>query len=173
MVMLFAQLKSGRVDRDFWLFDTFEGLPKPTSEHDDARSKAKWIAVAKGHVSGRHVYGNKWNFIPLEVVVKNIASVGYPMEKIRFVKGNVESTLVSEVVLPKKVSLLRLDTDWFDSTLAELVYFYDRLCIGCLLDIDDYCTWGGSRSATNKFFGERGIQLPNRVRNICLAIRKV
>jgi hypothetical protein len=70
----------------------------------------------------------------------------YPRDKIHFIKGKVEDTLPI-TKLPEKIALLRLDTDWYDSTLAELNYLWDRLVPEGVLIIDDFCTWGGSRKA--------------------------
>ena len=47
-----------------------------------------------------------------------MASTGYPAERVRFVQGKVEDTIPAH--LPAAVALLRLDTDWYESTRHEL-----------------------------------------------------
>ena len=74
---------------------------------------------------------------------------GYPMDKVRFVRGKVEDTLPIPSNLPEKIAVLRLDTDWYDSTLAEFNVLVPRLSEGGLLLIDDYCSWGGARDAAD------------------------
>jgi len=93
---------------------------------------------------------------PKAIVKNNIGSTHYPPEKVRFVEGKVEETL-SSALLPTKIALLRLDTDWYASTKAELEVLYDRLVPGGLLFIDDYCFFGGARRATDEFFEKRGL----------------
>jgi hypothetical protein len=52
---------------------------------------------------------------------------------------------------PPALALLRLDTDWYESTRHELEHLYPRLSAGGVLIIDDYGHWKGSRRATDEF----------------------
>lgn len=54
--------------------------------------------------------------------------------------------------MPNKVALLRLDTDWYESTKAELEALFPLLVEGGILIIDDYGDWAGSRAAVDEFF---------------------
>ena len=78
----------------------------------------------------------------------------YPADKMNFVKGRVEDTLKT-VALPEKIAILRLDTDWYHSTKAELEILWDRLQSGGILLVDDYCSWQGARTAVDQFFEEK------------------
>ena len=60
---------------------------------------------------------NIWCYSPIEDV-KNIYSTNYPSENINFIKGKVENTIPK--FSPEKIALLRLDTDWYESTKHEL-----------------------------------------------------
>ena len=51
--------------------------------------------------------------------------------------------------------MLRLDTDWFESTRAELDALWPLLAVGGLLYVDDYCTWQGARAATDEWLAAR------------------
>jgi O-methyltransferase len=149
MGMIFANMRDN-IDRHFWLYDTFEGLPQP-SERDEERAHQVWDQVQKGDptvndVAKHRVEDGKWNYGALDLVKSNVYYTHYPRDKIHFIKGKVEDTLPI-TKLPEKIALLRLDTDWYDSTLAELNYLWDRLVPEGVLIIDDFCTWGGSRKA--------------------------
>jgi hypothetical protein len=63
---------------------------------------------------------------------------------------------VQEELLPKKISVLRLDTDWYDSTLLELEILYPRLSVGGVLLIDDYGYWSGAKKAVDEYFEKNG-----------------
>jgi O-methyltransferase len=154
-------------DRHIYLFDTFEGLPEPTSDKNGLAAKRLFKELQDKNVHNtstneidmlvdrRDIEDGKWNYGPLEVVKNNLYYSGYPQEKIHFVQGKVEDTLMIKANLPDKIALLRLDTDWYESTKLELEVLYDRLVPGGLLAVDDYCNWPGSRNAVDEFFREK------------------
>ena len=72
--------------------------------------------------------------------------------KIKYIEGPVEKTLNYEKNLPEKISILRLDTDWYSSTKKELEILYPRLVKGGVLIIDDYGSWKGCKQAVDEFF---------------------
>ena len=51
---------------------------------------------------------------------------------------------------PARIALLRLDTDWYESTYHELVHLFPRLSVGGVLLIDDYGHWQGARRAVDQ-----------------------
>jgi O-methyltransferase len=143
------------LDRDLYLFDTFEGMSPPTREDVD---------YSGGHASDilRKDPTSYCNDAPLESVKTVLYDTGYPMEKIHFVKGNVEDTLPRHA--PASLSLLRLDTDWYASTKHELTHLFPVLSKGGVLVIDDYGHWKGSRQACDEYFEEHRIPiLLNRI----------
>ena len=77
------------------------------------------------------------------------------MDKINFIKGPVEKTLIMKQNLPSKISVLRLDTDWYKSTKIELEILYPRLVKGGILIIDDYGYFEGARKAVDEYFIEK------------------
>lgn len=160
MAMIFANQRHN-IDRTFWLFDTFEGLPPPDSEKDDRRAQKLYNRIQKGRINWdvrkklatHELEDGKWNWGPLDVVKQNVLYTGYPPEKLRFVKGKVEDTL-PVTNLPEKIAVLRLDTDWYSSTKAEMEYLYNRLQPGGILIVDDYCSWAGANNAIKEFFNQ-------------------
>jgi predicted O-methyltransferase YrrM len=74
----------------------------------------------------------------------------YPKNKVHYIEGDVLETLSTTEV--QDIALLRLDTDWYESTLAELNHLVPRLVKGGICIIDDYGHWEGSRKAVDEFF---------------------
>jgi O-methyltransferase len=98
----------------------------------------------------------------VEVVKKALETTGYQMEKIHFVKGMVEQTIPNSA--PDKIALLRLDTDWYESTKHEMEHLFPRLSRGGVLIIDDYGHWQGARKAVDEYIKKNEIRiLLNRI----------
>lgn len=148
MLAALKMLQAGDL-RDIWMFDTFEGMPEPTKV--DIREKGPALQTWE---ENRHpVSGNNWCRAEIDAVQEAMASTGYPKERVRFIKGKVEETLRSGP-LPEQISVLRLDTDWYESTKAELEVLYPRLVSGGILILDDYNYWQGSKKAVDEYFGK-------------------
>lgn len=136
--------------RDLFLFDTFEGMSPPT----ESDTRHDGVGAAALLADGDSEY---WCRAGLPDVRRNIASTGYPAERTHFVMGRVEETIPENA--PAEIALLRLDTDWYESTLHELEHLYPRVVPGGIVIIDDYGYWRGARQATDEFLA----RLPERV----------
>lgn len=132
-------------DRALHLFDTYEGMPPPTEPDRDHQGRAAEQLLAR---SARDK--DIWAIASLDDVRRNLLSTGYPAERISFVKGKVENTIPAAA--PERIALLRLDTDWYQSTRHELEHLYPRLGPGGVLIIDDYGHWQGARRAVDEYF---------------------
>jgi hypothetical protein len=159
MAAALTLLRLGVIDRDLYLFDTFMGMTPPSDE--DVRGsgeRAADLLAAEGAES------DIWAIAALEDVRDAVLSVGYPVERIHFVKGPVEETLPARA--PDEIALLRLDTDWYASTKHELVHLYPRLARGGVLILDDYGYWQGARRAVDEYLSECNVPLLlNRIDN--------
>ncbi len=147
-------MQVGRQDKHLYLFDTFEGMPAPTPadvSHDGTAAAAEF---AKTRITED---GSEWCKASLEAVRSAITSTGYDSNKIHLVKGKVEETLPARA--PAAISLLRLDTDWYESTKHELEHLFPRLSAGGVIIIDDYGHWQGARRATDEFLAKHKIRL--------------
>ena len=147
------------LSRNLYLFDTFEGMTPPT-EHDVdiAGVTAESLLERTDKINDESV----WCYASLEIVKNAVNSVGYPNEKIHFVKGMVEQTI--PFAAPDKIALLRLDTDWYESTKHEMEHLFPRLSKGGVLIIDDYGHWKGARKAIDEYIKDHGIKiLLNRI----------
>ena len=67
----------------------------------------------------------------------------------------VENTLSEHA--PNTISILRLDTDYYESTKSELVHLLPRLSVGGILIVDDYDTFQGQRKAVDEYFLKHNI----------------
>ncbi|MDP3997091.1 MAG: TylF/MycF/NovP-related O-methyltransferase [bacterium] len=155
-VMLVAKtLKElGVTDRRIHLFDTFKGMTTPTDR--DARISDNLPATSLWKTQARGDY-NEYAYAPLEDVQRNLSTTGYPEENFVIVAGPVEETLPR--LAPPKIALLRLDTDWYESTKHELEHLFPLLVQNGILIIDDYGHFTGARDAVDEYFKEKGINL--------------
>ncbi|MCR5885695.1 TylF/MycF family methyltransferase [Rhizobacter sp. J219] len=145
MAIALALMARGDTSRHLYLYDTFEGMSEPT-EHDKALSGE----LAQTQLERTDREHPLWAVAGLEDVKANLASTGYPAERIHYVQGKVEDTIPA--TLPKQIALLRLDTDWYESTRHELQHLYPLLAKHGPLIIDDYGHWQGARQAVDEYF---------------------
>ena len=69
-------------------------------------------------------------------------------------EGDVRDTLHERI--PDRIALLRLDTDWYESTKLGLEVLYPRLAVGGVCILDDYGHWQGARAAVDEYFAAQG-----------------
>ena len=141
--------------RDLYLFDTFQGMTEPTMVDVDYSGKQASHVMAEAN-------GTLCGDAPLEQVKKVLYATGYPKERIHFIEGRVEETIPAYA--PESLALLRLDTDWYESTRHELLHLFPRLIRAGVIIIDDYGHWKGSRKACDEYFEQNRIPiLLNRI----------
>ncbi len=141
--------------RELYLFDTFKGMTAPTEKDIEYTGKTALQVL-------QDIPGDRCDDAPLEQVKEVLHATGYPKEKIHFVRGPVEQTIPSSA--PNSIALLRLDTDWYDSTKHELVHLFPRLSKSGVLIIDDYGHWQGARRACEEYFAQNRVPiLLNRI----------
>ena len=148
-------LKQKSTDRNLYLYDTFAGMTAP-SEKDSSKFERK--ATQESFDSMQEGNGTcKWCYSSLEETRQNVTSVGYPEQRIHFIKGPVEETIPQNA--PQKIALLRLDTDFYESSKHEMVHLFPRLVSGGVLLLDDYGHWEGQRLAVDEYLCENKIPL--------------
>jgi O-methyltransferase len=146
--------------RTLWMYDTYAGMTDATSadiSHSGASASALLSAAKQLEATERSL---KLGSVSLEDVRANLTTTEYPIRRVRFVEGPVEQTIPGNV--PDQISLLRIDTDWYASTLHELVHLYPLLSPGGILIVDDYGHWQGARKAVDEYFDGEPIFL-NRI----------
>ena len=152
MVIALTLSRLGIRDRRLWLYDTFGVMP-PAGEHDrDYAGRSVTGDTLEAVNNASHISG-----LTLSEVQRAMASTGYPPEQIEYVRGLVEATIPDKA--PERIVLLRLDTDWYESTRHELVELYPRLEAGGVLIVDDYGHYAGARKAVDEYFASDPILL--------------
>ena len=159
MAMMLSLMKLGDESRYFYLYDTFTGMSTPSDDDVSLQGDKAHDTFSKLKIS-EDVSG--WCFSPLEEVKQNVFSTGYNKDKIHFIKGKVEDTIPENI--PQSIAILRLDTDWYESTKHELIHLFPLLQPNGVLIIDDYGHWEGARKAVDEYISENNIRiLLNRI----------
>ena len=145
----------GVTDRTFYLYDTFCGMPEP-SEFDSGLGKLadpqeQFRLLQTGPDS------SNWCRASLDEVAQNIATTQYNFNRFKFVEGKVEETIPG--TLPDEIAILRLDTDWYESTKHEMIHLFPRLVSKGVLIVDDYHTWSGSKKAVDEYLAAANVPI--------------
>ncbi|HUN74977.1 MAG TPA: TylF/MycF/NovP-related O-methyltransferase [Steroidobacteraceae bacterium] len=148
MVIALTLLSLGDRDRSLHLYDTFEGMSEPTA----ADKSVFGISAAEQLRTDPHGTG-AWCYASYDDVRTNVLSTGYPEQRVHLIKGKVEQTIPR--TMPSSLALLRLDTDWYESTRHELIHLYPLLQPKGILIIDDYGHWQGAKQAVDEYFRQR------------------
>lgn len=150
MLAALALAHAGDSSRRLYLYDTFTGMTEPSGKDagpDGVPVSSYWERVKRDRVDSLILSAG------VEDVRANMARTGIAAERLTFVEGPVEQTIPATV--PARIALLRLDTDWYESTRHELEQLWPLLAVGGVLLIDDYGHWQGARTAVDEFFGDR------------------
>jgi len=133
--------------RDLYLFDTFEGMSEPGIYDVAATGETAKELLDRASRTQEDLV---WCYAPLEQVKQAMSLTGYPAARTHFVPGRVENTISKAA--PDTIALLRLDTDWYESTRHEMEQLFPRLSRGGVLILDDYGHWQGARRAVDEYF---------------------
>jgi hypothetical protein len=145
-------IEENNIKKNIYAFDTFQGMSNP-DQNDYIINSA--ISAQTILDNDKKRITNDWGVCDLEEVKFNISKRTKNLNNIFFIKGKVEETLLNKINLPEKISILRLDTDFYQSTKIELEILYEKVCKGGVIIIDDYGHWAGSKKAVDEFFKEK------------------
>jgi O-methyltransferase len=160
MLAALRLVQLNEINRDLYLYDTFSGMSKPSNADI---STTGVLASEKWSQQQREEY-NDWCYAPLDEVKRAMEKTKYPSDKLQFIVGKVEDTIPNQ--MPQNIAVLRLDTDWYESTRHELVHLYPLLSPGGVLILDDYGYWSGSKKAVDEYFASFGkMPLMQRIDN--------
>jgi O-methyltransferase len=144
--------------KSYYLFDSFEGLP--TAEKIDGMAAIQWQSEKYSPLYFDNCKA-EMSF------AENAMSISLPStEKVFYVKGWFNKTLNTEN-FNDNIALLRLDADWYESTMSCLEFFFPKVVSGGLIIIDDYHMWEGCSKAVHDYLSqnnctERISQFENR-----------
>ncbi len=146
MIMAYTLLSLNVKNRKIYLYDTFEGMSKPGDVDEDINHQTAKVLLDTNDRKTSPV----WCYATEAEVKDNLLSTGYMEENLFFIKGKVEETIPN--IIPEKIALLRLDTDWYASTYHEMANLYPCLMKSGVLIIDDYGHWMGAKKAVDDYF---------------------
>ncbi len=149
-ILMRAILKAWNVtDRHVWVADSFEGLPEPDPDKYPIEAQAHqspWLSAVCKHFA-----------VPIEDVQANFRIYGLLDDQVRFLKGWFKDTLPAAPL--SQIAVMRLDGDYYESTIDALNGLYDRLSVGGYVIVDDYGEDAHTycRRAVDEFRAARGI----------------
>lgn len=134
--------KQSPLNRNIWLFDSFEGLPQPV-EKDGTKAQNEYY---KGFVKA-----------DISFVRKIFQKLAIPNARVHILKGWFEDTFPSIEI--EKIALLHIDADWYESVKLSLEKFYVSVQPGGFVVLDDYGYWEGCDRATDEFIKEQSLNV--------------
>lgn len=150
-MMALANNELGQYQRLKWFFDSFEGLPEPTTDDYESGKSGHFIRpLTKGSCLGTIEQVSELLFNTL----------GLQHDEIRLIKGWFQVTVQSHKRIIGEIAVLRLDGDWYESTKIPLENFYELIAPGGFVIVDDYATCFGSRKAVDEFRTLNDIKTP-------------
>ncbi len=124
--------------RTIWLFDSFQGLPRPSANDGDKEKKEYFIG---------------WNIGDIKKVKQIFVRLGLNLDNVRIIPGWFESTLKMADI--ESIAVLHIDADWYNSVSTVLKAFYEKVVPGGFIIFDDYGYWQGCTQAVKDFLFEQ------------------
>jgi hypothetical protein len=143
--LLANEIRSG--EKKLWLFDSFEGLPKPGPEDvliDDIYKLGSMQEYAGTMVEGAGQ------------VLGRLKKIAFPMSRVRIVPGFIEDTIRTQP-MPDQVCFAYVDMDFYEPIKTALWFLDQRLSGGGYVVVDDYGHFSaGAQKAVDEFVAESG-----------------
>ncbi len=147
--LLAGVASNGQLARECWFFDSYEGLPDPTEDDfEDGKTGQHIRPLPKGSCLGTYEQVASLMYDKLE----------FSRDEVHLVKGWFQDTLPVTKEKIGKIALLRVDGDWYDSTMTCLNELYAQVVPGGQVIIDDYHSCHGAHKATNEFIETHAIE---------------
>ena len=162
-LMSLANLNYGKKRRELHMFDSFEEIcaPNKNFDGDKAINEVKELLKDDALINGeleplKGIYdnfGGPGSVDECKNLIEKI--IGYPNNKTFYHKGWFQNTLPSESKKIKKIAILRLDGDWYESTKVCIDYLYDKVVPNGIIIFDDYGLYSGCKKAVDEFLKSR------------------
>ncbi len=153
MAAAWTLLELGSRERRIFLYDTYRGMAMPTAEDISVLGKPAKRKYERKMKDGQCT----WHNYPLPDVRRNLEHTGYPADRLLFIEGFVQDTLPANDC--ERISLLRLDTNLYESTKAEMAYLWPKLATGGVFLIDDYFRWLGQKKAIAEYLAAHRVHM--------------
>ena len=134
-------MKVGGTTRKYYFFDSFKGLPPP--EEIDGPEALAWANDPTGPRYFNNCRAETSEFISV------MSRAGFSAEQYDVVQGYYLDSMPGLEVTP--ISVLRLDSDWYSSTMTCLEHLWPHVLPGGLIILDDYYHWQGCRKALHAY----------------------
>jgi O-methyltransferase len=150
-------------DRNYFLFDSFEGLP-------DATEKDGESAVAYQKNTGSPGYYNNCTASQQSAIDAMRLSGA---KNVKITKGWFNETLPKET-FENGIAILRMDGDWYDSTMDTLTNLFPKVNKGGLIIIDDYYHWEGCTRAVHDYLSQNRCTetITSTFLGVCFIVKK-
>jgi len=141
-IMMKAVMSAYGVSRPLYVCDSFAGLPKLTEGPDAVLTLDE----------------NPLLSAPVEDVRSHFERLDLLDDDVHFVKGWFEDTMPELARSgPEAIAVLRLDGDYYHSTMVVLENLYDKVSPGGFVIIDDYHAYEQCAQAVNEYRAAKGI----------------
>ena len=131
--------------RDYILFDSFEGLPP--AQKIDGPAAIAWQQDTRSP--------EYFNNCRAEMGTASAAMRAAGVEKPDLRKGWFEESVPPFAATRTPIALLRLDGDWYDSTMICLQNLFPLVVDGGIVIVDDYGVWDGCTKAVHAYLAEQ------------------
>lgn len=150
-------------ERNYYLFDSFEGLPD--AKDIDGEAALNWQSDKK---SDWYFDNCKSNIEDAEAAMKLADTSNY-----KIYKGWFNETF-PKFKINEQIAVLRLDADWYDSTLLCMEYFFPKVAKDGLIIIDDYYVWDGCSKAIHDYLSKHNLseRISQSNKGICYIVKK-
>ena len=160
LILFEKMIEKLKIKKKIYAYDTFKGMSEPgkfdyTFKKESAKKIIDSLKMKKADPKKNIVLAE----CSLDEVKKNYYKNTIFNKNLICIKGPVEKTLKIRKNIPKKISILRLDTDWYESTKIELETLFPLLSKNSILIIDDYGYWSGAKKAVDDFFKKKPVSL--------------
>lgn len=137
--------------RRVYLFDSFEGLPP--AKDIDGEAALDWQS-RKGESTYFDNCRAEQHFARQAMGMSSAGSVHF--------RAGWFSDTVPNFAPAEPIAVLRLDGDWYDSTMICLESLYPRVMDGGLIIVDDYYAWDGCARAVHDYLSR--YEIVDRIR---------
>jgi hypothetical protein len=140
---LIANEISGCKNKILHLFDSFEGLPKPTD-----KDRLKDDIFALGNIDA---YAGTMQY-PEDMVISRLHAISFPDTRYVLHKGFIENIIHTDGNLPKQVSFAYVDFDFYEPIRIALDFLHTVTSPGSIIIVDDYDFFStGVKDAVDEF----------------------